>query len=144
MNDGIRKKAKAEPFTKPQESPTKIALKNPNHPPCEVAILAPIIPERATTDPTERSMLPATITNVIPNPMVIVTALCCNIRMMFFKVGNFVGAKMVNNPRTTNSDKKGIIILKLFLLFVETLLSIGSSFKFGMIHLPLDGMIIGT
>lgn len=70
-------------------------------------ILPPIIPVSATREPTERSMLPATITKVMPKPTVIVMALCCRISVRFCKVAKRDGINAMKTPRTMMSERNG-------------------------------------
>ena len=55
-------------------------------------------------------MLPATITNVMPNPTVIVIALCCNSSFAFVKVGKRSGIRTTNVPSTTKRKERDRVL----------------------------------
>jgi len=62
----------------------------------------PTIPERATTEPIDRSIMPEMISNVIPNDNTAVTLICLDTLIIFFDVRNF-GLIMLDT--TTNNTK---------------------------------------
>ena len=76
MNEGTRRTAKATPLTRPAATPTSRPAANPAMTPYDSATTAATTPVSATTEPTDRSMLPAMMTSVTPNAGIAMIALC--------------------------------------------------------------------
>src|SRR5712691_2700248 len=75
MNGGILRSAIAAPLTSPQAAPAAIAVITPRTTGAPLTIArAPITPDSAITEPTDRSIPPDTITIVIPIAMTVITA----------------------------------------------------------------------
>ncbi len=76
MNDGTLKIENTTPLNVPAARPTARAATTPGIGPYAAAMTAATTPVSATTEPIERSMLPAMITRVTPNAGIAMIALC--------------------------------------------------------------------
>src|SRR5947209_2740583 len=75
MKGGMRSAAMVTPFASPHAAPAATAAAMPSNTGAPFVIAnAPTTPASAITDPTERSIPPATITTVMPIAMIVITA----------------------------------------------------------------------
>jgi hypothetical protein len=74
--------------------------------PSRFAAIAATTPERHATEPTERSMPPVSIMNVIPVAIMEFMAICIETLLMFFGVAKvlFANASIAHMPIRNNSS----------------------------------------
>ena len=113
-NAGTFKKEIKNPFTIPTKTPTRMhAIKAT----CQGSIFSVIrnaatIPVRPTVDPTEISICPIRMANSIPHEIIVLTALFCNMVMIFDGVRKFLVKKEKNVVNIINPIMTPEFLLK--------------------------------